>query len=147
MARKIDYDRGVIISQHKASGMDVFMYVDTPGVYLNAFGTPVSDQLAKEAGYDVEKFGKDKLKRERMAKAMTAIEAELAIADEVGKKNVIEEKGGFKIVDLGVGRHYVEDAEGNRLNSIPLPVEQARVLLAQLVVDVPKATQGPAPKK
>lgn len=136
--RKIDYDRGVIISQHKASGMDVFMYVDTPGVYLNAFGAPVSDQLAKEAGYDVEKFGKDKLKRERMAKAMTAIEAELAIADEVGKKNVVEEKGGFKIVDMGVGRHYVEDPDGNRLNSVPLPVEQARVLLTQLVVDVPK---------
>lgn len=131
--RKIDYDRGVIISQHKQTGMDIFMYVDTPGVYLNAFGTPVADKLAKEAGYDVEKFGKERVKRERMKAATDAIEQELAIVNDQGVKTVVEETEGFKIIDIGLGRHFVEDPDGNKLTSVPLPLEQAKVLLRQLV--------------
>ena len=34
--RKIDYDRGVFIRTASDLGMDVFMYRDTPGIYLNA---------------------------------------------------------------------------------------------------------------
>ena len=139
--RKINYDRGVIISQHKSSGMDVYMYVDTPGVYLNAFGTPIDEQLAKEAGFDVVKYGKDRVKRERMAAAMGAIEHELEIANEEGNKKTVKEQNGFKVIDIGLGRHYVEDPDGNRLTATPLPLEQSVLLLDKIAPPV-KSTEG-----
>jgi hypothetical protein len=136
--RRINYDRGVIIRQHKRTGMDVFMYVDTPGVFLNAFGTSIDEKLASEAGFDIENLGKERMKRERMKAAMDAIELELAIADESGKEKVVLENQGFKVIDIGLGRHFVLDPEGNRLTQVALPLEQAKVLVQQL---------APAPSK
>lgn len=130
---KIDYNRGVMIMTHNASGMNVYMYLDTPGDYLNAFEGPVSEQLAKEAGYDVEKYGKEKIKRIRMAQAKEAIEAELNNADVTNE--VVREKNGFKVVDIGLGRHKVEDPDGNTLTAVYLPKEQAFFLLDQLAPD------------
>lgn len=143
MPNNISYKRGVFIKTEALSGIDVFMYVDTPGVYLNAYGTEVSEELAKQAGFDVEKYGKEKLKRERMAAAMTAIEQELQLADEQEHK-VVAEKGGFKVKDLGLGRAIVEDPDGNKLVPTPIPVEQAKLLLKKLVPDKAKPVPAPA---
>lgn len=129
--RKIDYDRGVIINNHQASGMDVFMYVDTPGVYLNAHGTEVKESLAQEAGFPVERYARERLRRERMTKAMQAIDAELASIGTV--REVIAENKGFKAVHIGLGRHRVEDPDGGMLTDQDLTKEQAELLLEKLV--------------
>jgi hypothetical protein len=136
--RKIDYDRGVLIKTHPSMGMDIYMYVDTPGVYLNAFGTEVPMELATASGYDTERFGKEKIKRERMKLAMASIEAELELADKQEKQEVVYSKGDFKVVDIGLGRHFVQDPDGNRLTTQAIPLEQAKVLVDQLVPKVEK---------
>lgn len=132
---KIDFDRGVIFSQHPSMAVWVYMYVDSPGHYLNAFGNPVPEQLAKEAGFDVEKHAKERKRRERMQEAKDAIDAELA---EINEENavVVKEKGGFKVVDIGLGRHNVLDPDGNRLNPVPLSLDLAEKLVDRLVPDV-----------
>lgn len=129
--RRIDYDRGVMFSQHPTTGMNIYMYMDTPGVYLNVFENPVHESLAKEAGFDVEKYARARIRQERMAQAKNAIEAELAGVDPDEVKEV-KSIGGFKIMDIGLGRHNVLDPDGNTLNSIPLTLEVAEKLAERL---------------
>lgn len=127
--RAIDYDRGVSIREDPKTGVQVFMYKDTPGVYLDVFGHEVSEELAKAASFDVENLSKARQRRERMAAAMAAIAADLPMDTDL---KTVKERDGFKIVEYGMGRHRVEDPDGNTLNTIPLPKEQAFLLLDNL---------------
>lgn len=143
-SKNIDYNRGVLKKVHNKLGVDVYMYKDTPGVYLNAYGTEVSEALAAEAGFDIETLGRARLKRERMAQAMAAIEQELNPEVGAGERKLVEERGGFKIMDIGLGRHIVEDPDGNKLTAAPLPLETAKVLLERLTPNEPvKPKQQP----
>lgn len=136
MVFSIDYDRGVHMRTHPA-GIDVYMYVDTPGVYLSPHGTVIAERFATEAGFPTEVLGKQKLLRERMATAMDKVKAELEMAE---KKHVVKrEKEGFKLIDLGMGRYMVQDPECNDLLPAPVTDEQAGLLLESLVPDKPKA--------
>lgn len=129
--RKIDYDRGVIINTHQATGMDVFMYVDAPGKFLTAHGLPVADAIAKEAGFDIDYLGKERVKKERKQRAFAAIDAELA-DDKDAKTEIVAEKNGYQLVSTGSGRHHVNDPDGNRLTSIPLSLDQAERLMLSM---------------
>ena len=129
---RIDYDRGVIFMTHQPTGANVYMYTDTPGVYLNAFAKPVGDDMAREAGFPVEKYAKEKVRRERMAQAMEAIDSELSKVAE-DEHQVLSDVKGFKVIDIGLGRHNVQDPDGNVLNSVPLSIEVANKLVERLV--------------
>lgn len=124
----IDYDRGVHITTHQATGIDIFMYVDDPGVYLNAHGGNVSEELAREAGYDVEKLAKERTKKSRKDQALKMIDAELADDKDV-REELVAERNGYKIITTGLGRHHLIDPDGNRLTNMPLPLEAAQKLL------------------
>jgi len=131
MPKNIDYDRGVMKRIHP-SGISVYMYVDTPGVYLNAFGSEVAEEMAKTAGFDVGILAKKRLKNERMAAAMSAIEKELQGSEE-SMEVVVAEREGFTIVDIGIGRHHLKDPDGNVLTPTAQPLEAAKLLMDQLV--------------
>lgn len=132
-ASKIDLDRGVVIRKHP-TGVEVFEYKDDPGVYLNTFGKVVHDDLAKEAGYDTGKQAKAKLRKERMAEALARIEAELADGDgEAGDRKVVNERDGFKVVDIGLGRFIIEDPDGGNLTKQPLTKQEVEVVFGKLV--------------
>lgn len=131
----VDYDRGIMKRSHPV-GLDVYMYLDTPGVYLTAHETPLSEEFAKQAGFDVEALRREKTKRERMAQAKLAIEQELEVQAQVHE--VVEEVKGFKIVAIGLGRHVVEDPDGNTLTKEPLALEQAKLLLKALTEEAGK---------
>lgn len=140
--RKIDYDRGVIINTHSPTGMDVFMYVDDPGVYLNAHGGSVSMGIAKEAGYDVDKLEKHRAMKSRKAQAAQMIEAEFA--DEKDQvEEVIKERNGYSVVSTGLGRHHVLDPDKNRLNAHPLSIEVAMKLLDGMAGPEEKEEKAP----
>lgn len=140
--RAIDYDRGVLINTDAISGMDIFMYYDQPGVYLNAHGVPVPEALAKSAGFDVEFYSKEKVKRDRMAAAKAVIENDLKDAkDETGEK--IDLDGGYSIVGIGLGRYMLKDPDGNTLTETPLSKEHA-LSVAKLLAQ-PKDTKEQKP--
>lgn len=120
--RQINYDRGVRKRTHP-SGVEVYMYKDQPGVYLNAFGKEVAEGLAKEAGFDTAKLGKARLRREKMAEAAEIIEKELAESDT--KVETVEERGGYRLVSIGLGRFHIDTDDGDRLTETPLPRDAA----------------------
>lgn len=142
MPDKIDYNRGVIKGKDQTSGVAVYMYIDTPGVYLSEQGTQVTAELAKKAGFDVDKYRVARLKSERLAKAKHIIEQELE-ADN-SKKKAIKEKNGWAIVHLGFGRHVIEDPDGNEMTERQLTREEAEVVFEQLIPDEVEATDDSA---
>ncbi len=133
--RVIDYNRGVQIQTHR-TGVDVYMYIDTPGVYLNAYGTPVSEQLAKEAGYDVERYSRAKLAKDLVAKAKAEIEAQIAGTAGFVQK-VIVSAAGFEVVQVNdYGGHIVRSPDGQVLTPFAMPLEGAKALLGGLAPGV-----------
>jgi len=143
--RKIDYDApgGVLINVHGPTNVDVFMYLNNPGVYYSANGTVVSESLAAQAGYPVEKYAKQRQLRERMKIAQASIESELLLTAE--EKKVVREKDGFKVVALGLGRHQVFAPDETLLTPAPIPEEQAFLLLDQLAPE--PTTPEPTPNE
>lgn len=71
----IDRDRGCILRIHPA-GFRVGMYHDAPGDYFNEKGEPVSDEVARRAGFETEKMRKRKEKQRRMAEFQKKLDAE-----------------------------------------------------------------------
>ena len=138
---KIDYNRGVMKKVDQKTGIEVFMYLDMPGVYYNAFEKKVPEDTAKGADFDVAKYGKMKRQRELMAKAMNAINEQLGMEEYAEKPQVIEERNGFKIVHIGLGRHVIEDPEGGKIIERPLTLEEAKVALDKLVLPEPQPTK------
>lgn len=146
----IDYNRGVIKKATPDHGIEVYMYIDEPGVFLNAFGTQVHTSLAEHAGFDIVLLGKERLKRERMAIARKSIEDELELPEyTIVEKEIIAERGGFVIVHIGLGRHIVEDPDGGKLVENPLTLEEAKIVLDQMVpqetTPEPVKVKKPAP--
>ena len=131
MPTGIDVNRGVMIKKHPGLGL-IYMYLDAPGVFLNAHGSEVPDKVAKGANYDTETLGKEKVKRERMREAMTAIEIELELAVTSDEENVIEERDGFRVVGLALGNAHLYDPDNNKLTPVPVPEAEALKLLDHL---------------
>ena len=141
MSDGIDANRGVMIQRHSSLGL-VYMYIDTPGVYLNTFGKEIPEKVAAQAHFDVEELGKEKQKRERMAKAMTAIEIELELAITADEETILWERGGYRVVKLSHGKAYVFDDENNKLTPIAIPQEEAKLLLDHLAPEEKEKDDG-----
>lgn len=134
----IDYLRP-LVKKIGPGGISIFMYKDDPGRYLTAYGTEVAEDLARTAGFDIEKLRKSGLRIARMQEAKRLIEKEFAETD--GSLGVVEKTvNGFTVVALGAGRYDVRDPEGNRLNTVPLPKDVAENLVEQLAKPRPPAT-------
>lgn len=133
--RKISYKKKGGVEKHidTKTGVAVYMYLQEPGIYRNAFEGIVSEDLAKRAGFDVGRYGKAKTLRERMAQAKRIIEQELSIG--VDASTLVAEKEGFTVVTGGIGGGVVKDPEGNTLTQGPIPLEQAVALLDALVAE------------
>lgn len=136
MAFNIDYDRGVLKRTH-GTGLDIYMYIDSPGHYLNSHGTEVTVELAKGAGFDTEALGRKRLLNERLSEANDKIRSELDAA--ANERKVEQEVDGFKLIDLGLGNYMVVGPDDMNLLPRPIPKQQAVMLFKELV---PK----PAPK-
>lgn len=107
----IDYDRGAIIKQSKDQTLpEVIMYKDEPGVYYAANGRKISVEAARLAGFDVVTY-------EKLRKRSIFQKRSLEQWDEVNRtaqaaRQIVFEKGGYRVVDLGLERHIVEDSDG-----------------------------------
>lgn len=146
--RKIDYDLGVRKFIHP-SGVEVYMYVDNPGVYLNAYENPLSEAFAAEAGYDIAALAKSRLRKEMLKKAHDGVLAQLA-EDDAGTHEVLANRGGVYVVNIGLGRFVLEDQDGGRLSPTHMSQEAALDLLDKMVPDLdakkPSPAKGVAPK-
>lgn len=137
--RKIDYDRGCLKMIHPL-GIEVYMYYDEPGMYMNAYGTEISEDFAREAGFDVERLGKARKRKELFAAAHQGVLDQLA-QDDAGVHDVVRERGGVSVVDIGIGRFVIEDADGTRLSPAHMSKEAALNLLDRMI---PEEKASPA---
>lgn len=136
MAFNIDYDRGVHKRTHNSTGINVYMYVDDPGVYLNEHGAVIDERFAREAGFPVDEQIKQRDLKKRLKAAHDAIMKEMQMAAE--EKVVVEEKNGFQILDIGLGRHNILSPDGDVLTDHPLPLEEAKKVLNMIAPDEQK---------
>jgi hypothetical protein len=131
--RKIDYDRGVLINTHPTLGFDVYMYVDDPGKYLTVHGKAIPKEIAKAAGYDVDRFEKERIRKERRDQALEQIDKDLLEAADV-QESEEKELNGWKLINIGMGRYHVADPDGNKVTPQPITQEQGLKLLSQMAV-------------
>ena len=77
----IDRDRGCVLRIHPA-GFRVGMYHDAPGEYFNEKGQPVSDEVARRAGFETDMMRKRREKQRRMAEFQRKLDAEFSGVEE-----------------------------------------------------------------
>jgi hypothetical protein len=144
MVFSIDLDRGVQMSSHPSLGIDIYMYIDDPGIYYTAHGNPISSELARAAGFDVDAFEKKHKIKLALAKANQTVLDEF---NENPGPKLVEERDGFKIMDIGMGRHNVVGPDGDVLHKTPITLEQANILLDNLAPKPePKPVEDPKPR-
>jgi hypothetical protein len=129
----MDANRGYRCRIHPALGVEIYMYKDDPGVFLNAYGSEVDKGLASDCGYDVEKLLKMKQRKERISQAVEAVESELKIAEETGTKKVFKSRDGFSVIELPMDRFMIEDPDGLPLTNMPLTKAIALSVFDQMV--------------
>lgn len=150
--RKIDYDLGVKIRTMSQMGMDIFMYKQKPGYYYNAHGHEVSEAFAKMAGYDVDRHKLERRRQEAIGAAARAYDSEQEKLTQANIREVVKEKNGYKVVNIGHGRHLVEDPDGNVLTQgVTLTADMALGILEHMLVsegveveELPKKQEVPA---
>lgn len=127
-------------SDKKKTIMEVFMYRARPGVYYNAHGNEVNVELARLAGFDVERHARARQHQLRTQMASELIAKEEGIEDGVRRHIVVEEQAGFKLVDIGLGRYWVEDESGPLNKGTHLTREMAKMVFDACLGNVRKPT-------
>lgn len=136
MAEAIDLNRGFIYTK-TLDGVVIGYYADDPCHFYAQNGMEVPEAMALHA-FPPETLAGLRKKcayNQRIKQASDAIQAELD-ADVSDERPVIEERGGLKVVDIGLGRGRVEDEDGQPMHTQSLTQEQAVKLLHSLVPDV-----------
>ncbi len=138
---EIDVNRGVTIKTDPASGARVYMYKDSPGVFLNAHGDEVADSLAARCGFLVQDLAKLRAKREALTRASAEIEAQFESeqAQQKAEKVIKKSEDGYKIVQFAFGRCWVFGPDGDKMHDKPLTKQEAFHLF-KVIRDTPTPT-------
>lgn len=121
-------------------GISVNMLNDNPGVWYDDNGRELSAEVAAAAGYDTEKLLKERDRLMALSVAQREIDRQFEVERE---RKVIKFRGGYRVVDLGLGNYNVEDMEGFVFNAQgPLSEQVAMTLFDKLAP--PKEKGKPA---
>lgn len=143
---EIDVDRGVVSRLHRETGVRVYMYYDQPGYYYDEHTHAVAETFAEAAGFPVAEHAKERYKREKMADFSAEITRRMSEAEDASNKEVLAEKGEYKILAMAYGTAIVVDGSGQKITPMPVPLEQAKGLLDALVPSEPEALKAKGKK-
>jgi hypothetical protein len=130
---KLDLDRGVEIRFYPGNRMQIAMYADAPGAYYDATGKPVAAELARGAGFDVEKNLRKKVAQERLAAARKQIEAELRAEEDVIAE-ALSDKSKMDVRHVGGGQYALFSKEnGKRLTKVAMTKADVEIMLGAAV--------------
>lgn len=132
--RAINYDRGVKIRQDAQTGMEIFMYKDEPGIYYDSHGRRVKESLARQAGFDVDRYARMRRHQQKLADFHNALDDVEKLDLGLAKRAILRESNGYRLVGLPLGRAVVEDMDGNQLCK-PSSKEMMEKLFRQLITD------------
>lgn len=136
---KIDLDRGVRLSKDPRTGMEVYMYLDSPGEYLTPQGSHCPDAVAAAAGYDIESLGKEKIKREKLAEFQRQLDVEFSGEAD---RTVLAERGDFKLVEVGTNGNVIITDNDKSLTALPMPRSLGEELFEKLAPAPAKQAKG-----
>ena len=141
-AYKVDIDApGGAQIRYTTDGMAVYMLHREPGIYLNDHNKRVPEQIAAEAGFDVERWGRARRRNEAQRKAMQAIDEEFLTST---RRRVVVEEGEYRVVEIEPGYCNLEFDDGTVLNARgPVSMEVAMRRFQELtgVSTEPEASQ------
>lgn len=130
---KLDLDRGVTVRFHP-SGMKVCMYDDDPGVYLTEGAQPLNVQIAREAGYDVEKDLRQRAVNQRMAEYRRKLEEE-ARSEEDALAQAATDRSNYRVQHIGAGQYAIFDKGGKRLTRVAMTKQDVELLVGPIEAD------------
>lgn len=81
MPGRIDYNRGILKKKDNQTQITVIAFKDDPGNYFDERGQPVSNDLARAAGHDVETGARERRRRELKAESDKKIDKQLREED------------------------------------------------------------------
>lgn len=126
---KIDRKRGCAIRKHR-KGFRVVMYYDDPGAYFDETGVPATVELAKEAGFDTDKYAAERVKHLKRKKFENDLAAGLA-DDEAGL--AVVNKGKLEVVaGQKPGTFRIVDGNGKAVTKTPMTAEEVAVTFKAL---------------
>lgn len=125
-----------VIKRFTHEGIAVYMYWNQPGVYYGDHGNELPEAMAKAARYDVEKFRRERQKREALGAASVAIEKEFAASN---TRDVVLEREQYKLLRIADELYIIEYEDGTKMTPNPLPEDIARRVFDQLSPPPPKA--------
>lgn len=130
---KLDLDRGVEIRFHPANRMQVAMYLDSPGAYYTQTGEPIAAELARQAGFNVERDIRRKVANERLAAARRQIEAELRAEEDVIAQ-AFSDKSKMDVRHVGGGQYALfSKVDGKRLTRVAMTKADVEIMLGGAV--------------
>ena len=134
----INLDRGVMQRFH-ARGMKISMYLDDPGTYLTETGEPIPAELAAEAGFDTDKYKREKIKQTKVAAFKAQLEREMAV-EEDAIAQAISGSGKVDVRHIGGGQYAIFSAAGERMTKVAMSRADAELITGTL----PAAEVDPA---
>lgn len=143
MDMALDLNRGVITKFHPRNGMKISQYIDSPGVYYTDTAELVPPELARQAGFNVEKDMRNKLKNERLAAAKRQIELEMR-QEEDAIAEALSGKSGFDVRHVGGGQYALFGKDGKQLTRVAMTKADAELLLGKKVEADPNDPSVPA---
>lgn len=123
----IDWNRPLVMQKHPA-GFTVHTYRDEPGVYRDVHGKELPEQVAKKAGFNIDRLRQEAERLKTRAELLSAGDR-LALDAEVHE--VVDENAHFKLVHIGQQVFVIENVDGERLIT-PTSEVAARSVFADL---------------
>ncbi len=140
----IDLNRGVTIRGNVA-GVRVYMYKDSPGEFHDVLGDPVTQDVARAAGFDVDRLLRERQKQERILAMRAQIEWEYEgvsktveqemlreSSPEAANGQLVTETDSFTLQDRGQGWYDVRDKDGSPVNPKAMREGEANAFLEEL---------------
>lgn len=140
----IDRDRGCILRFHPA-GFRVGMYHDAPGEYFNEKGQPVSDEVARRAGFETEVMRKRREKNRRMEEFRRKLDAEFSGVEERFDE-AVDQGGKGVFVRYERENEYSVRTEAGRLTPNDTDLETAIELYESITGKAYKGTPVDEPE-
>src|SRR5690606_37787061 len=112
----LDLNRGVMTKFHP-SGIKVNMYLDDPGTYLDDRGQPLDEKFAIQAGFNVERDKREKLKQLKLKAYKEQLDREMR-SEEEALAEAMSQSGNVDVRHIGGGQFAIFDKTGARAKNM-----------------------------
>lgn len=131
MAQALDLNRGVMTKFHP-SGIKVSMYIDDPGTYYADNGQALAEELAAQAGFDIDRNKREKVKLLKMKAYKEQLEREMQ-SEEDALADAMSKGDNHDVRHIGGGQYAIFDkATGARITRVAMSKADVELLIGPL---------------